>query len=75
MTINIFVFNICYLILIQNDGMKIKKKFPDDSCRTADIDVILSTVNMMNANMESTAAITVLIILCLPKCLILKITF
>ena len=42
--------------------MQIKKKSTDDSYRTADVDVILSKVNMMDASIESAAAIKVLII-------------
>ena len=43
--------------------MQIKKKSTDVSCRTADVDVILSEVNMMDATFESSAAIKVQIIL------------
>ena len=54
--------------------MQNKKKSTDDRSRTANTDVILTKVNMMDATIESAAAIKVLIILCVLICLILMIS-
>ena len=57
--------------LLQDKGKQIKKKSSDDSSRTADVDLILSTVNMIDATIESASAIKVVIILFLLVCICL----